>query len=193
MLAEIHSNLADLSIEQLNFLANIVIENITKSSEIDEDELKEKLAITKVNEMINPKSAISCIRFLLVSAARHNTDNLVFSTELQQLGLPKEHALEMANVLELHSRGLRDKLADNSLMVNELENVSVTTPENTIECIQLKIDIKNEIIEGISQPSSHIVNLSKSDIPKLLTELKAIQKTMEDLDYESKCKKNVEQ
>lgn len=61
------------------------------------------------------KSAVACINFLLISAARHSTEGSVFNEELQQLGLPKDHAASMCSVLSNYSAQIRKKLMDLSL------------------------------------------------------------------------------
>lgn len=136
--------------------------------------------------MDTPKAAFACIRFLLVSAARFNTESSVFGTELQQLGLPKDHTTVMCRVLEDYVSQIRSKLRQSSLTINELESVARTIPENTIDCVQLRFNIKNEIVNGVPQGTSHAVNVNRSDIPVLLKELKSIKSIMDDYDNESK-------
>lgn len=58
------------------------------------------------------KTAVACIHFLLNNAARHNASELVFNEELQQLGLPKEHAEAMCSILTLHAPAIRQRLID---------------------------------------------------------------------------------
>lgn len=136
--------------------------------------------------MDTPKAAFACIRFLLVSAARFNTESSVFGTELQQLGLPKDHTTVMCQVLEDYVSQIRSKLRQSSLTINELESVTRSVPENTIDCVQLQFNIKNEIVNGVPQRTNHAVNINRSDIPVLLKELKSIKTIMDGYDYESK-------
>lgn len=136
--------------------------------------------------MDTPKAAYACIRYLLVSAARFNTESSVFGTELQQLGLPKDHTTVMCQVLEDYVSQIRSKLRQSSLTINELESVTSTIPENTIDCVQLQFGIKNEIINGVPQRTTHEVNVNCSDISILLKELKSIKSIMDGYDYESK-------
>lgn len=65
--------------------------------------------------MKSVKSAMSCIRFLLVNAARFETNESTFSTELQQLGLPAEHSTAICRVFKEQSENIREYLTKNSL------------------------------------------------------------------------------
>ncbi|KXJ73071.1 hypothetical protein RP20_CCG016567 [Aedes albopictus] len=184
VLAEIHSNLAVLSSEQLQEVAHHVARCIV-GEDVPEDNVRAIFGISK-GSMDTPKAAFACIRFLLVSAARFNTESSVFGTELQQLGLPKDHTTVMCQVLEDYVSQIRSKLRQSSLTINELESVTCSVPENTIDCVQLQFNIKNEIVNGVPQRTNHAVNINRSDIPVLLKELKSIKTIMDGYDYESK-------
>ncbi|XP_055610212.1 COMM domain-containing protein 4 [Uranotaenia lowii] len=184
VLAEIHSNLAVLSSEQLDQVAEFVAKGIL-GNEVPEDQVRKVFGISK-GSMDTPKAAFACIRFLLVSAARFNTESSIFGTELQQLGLPKDHTTVMCRVLEDYVSQFRSVLLRSSLKINELESVSSSIPEGTIDCVQLQFDIANEIVNGVSQPASHTVNVNRSDIPILLKELKTIKSIMDGYDFEAK-------
>lgn len=212
MLAEIHSNLAVLGVEQLAEVAQHVAKCIAGGEDVpvglhystvvwvneslnrwvvglsvsfQEDKVRAIFGITK-GTMDSPKAAFACIRFLLVSAARFSTESSVFGTELQQLGLPKDHTTVMCRVLEEYVGQIRTKLWQSSLTINELENVTSSIPENTIDCVQLQLGIKNEIINGVPQRTTHAVNINRCDVPVLLKELKTIKAIMDGYDYEAK-------
>ncbi|XP_052870501.1 COMM domain-containing protein 4-like [Anopheles cruzii] len=85
VLAEIHSNLAQLTTDQLNELGEHTAKSIL-GADLSESDLSQ---IYPKGSLDAPKGAIACLRFLLTSAARYDTDVGVFGTELQQLGLPK--------------------------------------------------------------------------------------------------------
>jgi COMM domain containing 4 len=126
----------------------------------------------------------------LVSASQHNTDTNTFSAELQQLGLPKEHSSALCRVMDEYSGEIRKYLASRSLTVNELADVSFNIPPNTIDCAQLVFKIKNEIVNGVSQPTTHRVNVSKVNILTMLNELKVIKNIVDTCDYEKKYNEN---
>lgn len=61
------------------------------------------------------KTAIACIRFLIVNATRHNAPDATFDAELQQLGLPKEHSAAICRVHTEYADAVRTFLAENTL------------------------------------------------------------------------------
>lgn len=127
------------------------------------------------------KSAFSCVRFLLISAVRFNIGKDVFSIELQQLGLPREHSLAMGKVLDEHSTSLTENLKSKSLTINDLMDVKCKESDG-IDCVKLEMEIKNSISGGNVFKE---INISSSDIPILLKELKIIKSNMDELDYEN--------
>lgn len=74
--------------------------------------------MTNKSDLKSIKSAISCIRYLLVNATRFQTDETTFSTELQQLGLPMEHSVAICRVYKEQSNNIEEYLAKNSLTGN---------------------------------------------------------------------------
>jgi hypothetical protein len=50
--------------------------------------------------------------------------------------------------------------------------------------------IKNEIVNGVSQPTTHRVNVSKANILTMLNELKVIKNIVDTCDYEKKYNEN---
>uniref|UniRef100_A0A182U8E3 COMM domain-containing protein n=1 Tax=Anopheles melas TaxID=34690 RepID=A0A182U8E3_9DIPT len=184
VLAEIHSNLAQLTTGQLNDLGEHTAKSIL-GEEIPEAEISKIYSITK-GSMDGPKGGIACLRFLLTSASRYNTESAEFSTELQQLGLPKEHTAILCRLLDDYVQKIRAVLREKSLSINQLETFSCSIPKNTIDCIQLKIGIQNEIVDGLPRKTAHTVNLNRNDALLLLSELKAVRDTMESYNFDKK-------
>lgn len=80
---------------------------------LQEDKLKSSFGANK-GDLKTIKSAISCIRFLLINAGRFQTDETTFSTELQQLGLPVEHSGAISRVFSEQSENIQKHLIDTS-------------------------------------------------------------------------------
>lgn len=70
------------------------------------------------NDLKSIKSAMSCIRFLLVSAARFQIDETTYLTEMQQLGLPQEHSSAICRVFREQKDNIQEYLTKNSLTGN---------------------------------------------------------------------------
>lgn len=177
ILAIIHSNLCGLSSVKLKVFASNVVRVILSEQPIDE----QKFADTFAGSIDDSKSAYYCVRFLLLSAVRFGIAKDVFSIELQQLGLPREHSLALGKVLDENSASLKNHLKDKSLTINELSEVSCKESDG-IDCIKMEMKIKNSLIGGTIHKE---INISKTDIPILLKELKIIKSKMDELDYEN--------
>lgn len=160
------------------FAANVV-RIILSEDPVDEQKFAEVFG----GSIDDSKSAFSCVRFLLLSAVRFNISKDVFSIELQQLGLPREHSLALGKVLDEHSASLREHLKGKSLTMNELSDVKFKESEG-IECVTLEMKIENFMPGGGSCVTKD-VNISKIDLPILLKELKIIKSQMDQLDYEN--------
>lgn len=136
--------------------------------------------------MNKQKSAFSSLRFLLINAVRYQTETATFNAELQQLGLPREHSMNICRILDEYASKIKAILIKSSLTVNELDKVNCNVPPNTIDCLQLELNIANEIIDGVSQNVQHKVNIHKDDIPILVKELKTIKGIMDNINYDKK-------
>lgn len=178
ILAGIHSNLCGLSSVKLKVFASHVVKIILSGEAIDE----QKFADAFGGSIDDSKSAYSCVRFLILSAVRFGIGKDVFSIELQQLGLPREHSLQLGKVLEEHSSTLREHLKSKSLTINELADVRCKESSG-IDCVKLEMDIKNYISGGGNV--SKEININKRDIPVLLKELKIIKEKMDQLENEN--------
>lgn len=136
-------------------------------------------------DVVLQKASYECVRFLILSAVRHNTDSNTFNTELQQIGCPKEHSVALCKVLDENSVKLQNYLKMQTLRINKLEDVRVV-PTSAIDCVQLELKVSNEIVDGVSQNVTHNLNIQNDDLKVLLKELKTIRGIMENLDYENK-------
>lgn len=149
---------------------------------MSEEPIDEQKFSTAFGDSIeDSKSAYSCVRFLLLSAVRFNIGKDVFSIELQQLGLPREHSLALGKVLDEHAVTLKENLKTKSLTINELAKVQCKESDG-IDCIKLDMEIKNPLF---GEKTFKEVNISRDDIPILLKELKIIKTKMDELDYDN--------
>lgn len=64
---------------------------------------------------VDLKACVACITYILTSATRFNCDSNALQTELQQLGLPREHSTSIKRTLDDQFNNLTEKLA--SLMI----------------------------------------------------------------------------
>ncbi|KPP62022.1 COMM domain-containing protein 4-like, partial [Scleropages formosus] len=70
------------------------------------------------------KASLAVLTFILLSASKHDVDSESLSSELQQLGLPKEHTTGLCKSYEDKHTALQEKLRETSLRFSRLEGVS---------------------------------------------------------------------
>ncbi|GAB0193976.1 COMM domain-containing protein 4 [Grus japonensis] len=120
VLAEI-STLAKISSVKLKLICAQVLRDLL--GEAIEYEKILKLTSDAKLESGDVKATIAVLGFILSSAAKHNVDSESLSSELQQLGLPKEHASGLCRSYEEKQSSLQDSLRACSLRLNQLGSV----------------------------------------------------------------------
>ncbi|XP_053954306.1 COMM domain-containing protein 4 [Anastrepha ludens] len=179
VLAEIISTLSVLSAKDLESLAELVAKRII-GQQLEESVVKSLTADISTDG----KSAVACIHFLLINASRHAISESVFSEEIQQLGLPKEHAASMCRVLATNVTAIRQRLREKAFRINELSSVcyippAADSPANTVGCAQFELKISQELIDGLPEDTTHVLNIEHANVHALLEELKEVRTTLQ--------------
>ncbi|XP_037721867.1 COMM domain-containing protein 4 isoform X2 [Drosophila subpulchrella] len=176
VLAEIISTLSNLTIENLEQLSDLVALRICGQT-FEESKIK-SLTSTLTNE---GKTAVACIHFMLINAARYSCTESIFGEEIQQLGLPKDHAAAMCRVLQKHSAAIRQTLIDKAFKINELQSVrDITSPGQTPpNYTTLELKISQELVDGLPKDTTHVVNIDRAQAKALLAELKLARDVMQ--------------
>lgn len=145
---------------------------------------------------------------MLTNASRYSCSESSFGEEIQQLGLPKDHAAAMCRVLQTHAAGIRQKLIDKSFRsgcsiisyksipycnpyssffaVNELQSVRNITSlgETPTNCATLELKISQELVDGLPADTTHVLNIECAQLATLLEEMKVARDIM--MKYENK-------
>ncbi|EDW70221.2 uncharacterized protein Dvir_GJ13685, isoform B [Drosophila virilis] len=181
VLAEIISTLSNLSVDNLEQLAQIVAKRISGA------QFEEAVVRSLTSSVTNDgKTAVACVHYMLTNAARYSCSETIFGEEIQQLGLPKDHAAAMCRVLQAHATVIRQKLIDKAFRINELQSIrNVTSPgETPPNCATLELKISQELVDGLPKDTTHIVNIECAQLGALLDEMKLARDIM--LKYENK-------
>nr|CAD7423470.1 unnamed protein product [Timema monikensis] len=112
ILAEINT-LAKMSSVKMKLLC----QQVAKSSlgeEMDYDKVK-KLTSDAKFEVGDVKASVAAVEFILTSSSRHDVEEDVLSSELQQLGLPREHSTSLVRVYSDNLAAFTSKLKSESL------------------------------------------------------------------------------
>ncbi|KAG5273543.1 hypothetical protein AALO_G00152520 [Alosa alosa] len=181
VLAEI-STLAKLSSVKMKLLCVQVLKDLLEDG-IDYDKV-EKLTTDAKFEMGDIKASIAVLSFILTSAAKHDVDSESLSSELQQLGLPKEHTTGLCKSYEDKHTALQDKLRESSLRLGRLESVSWRV-DYTLSSSELKevnepsVQLRLQAQEPESgSTQTTVVAITADKFRVLLTELKQAQAMM---------------
>ncbi|XP_017863876.1 PREDICTED: COMM domain-containing protein 4 [Drosophila arizonae] len=181
VLAEIISTLSNLTVDNVEQLAQLVAKRIC--GEPFEEAAIRSLTSSASND---GKTAVACVHYMLTNAARYSCTEAIFNEEIQQLGLPKDHAKAMSRVLQSNAMAIRQQLIDKAFRINELQSIrNVTSPgETPPNCATLELKISQELVDGLPKDTTHIVNIECAQLGALLDEMKLARDIM--LKYESK-------
>ncbi|XP_072881112.1 COMM domain-containing protein 4 [Hemitrygon akajei] len=181
VLAEI-STLAKVSSVKIKLLCVQVLKDLLGEG-IDYEKITKLTADAKFDSS-DIKATIAVLNFVLSSAAKYGVNGESLSSELQQLGLPKEHAVALCKSYEDKHTVLQDKLKESSLRLNKLDSVSwrvdYTLSSSEMKevnepIVHLKINVKNVDTDAV-EPT--VVSVSADKFRVLLTELKQAQALM---------------
>ncbi|XP_059802145.1 COMM domain-containing protein 4 [Hypanus sabinus] len=181
VLAEI-STLAKVSSVKIKLLCVQVLKDLLGEG-IDYEKITKLTADAKFDSS-DIKATIAVLNFVLSSAAKYGVNGESLSSELQQLGLPKEHAVALCKSYEDKHTVLQDKLKESSLRLNKLDSVSwrvdYTLSSSEMKevnepIVHLKINVKNVDTDAV-EPT--VVSVSADKFRVLLAELKQAQALM---------------
>lgn len=178
VLAEI-STLAKMSSVKMKLLCAQVLKDLLGDG-IDYDKVTKLTADAKF-ESGDIKASVAVLSFIFSSVAKHDVDIESLSSELQQLGLPKEHTTGLCKAYEDKHSALQEQLKELSLRLGRLEAVSwrvdYTLSSSELRevnkpCVQLKLQVQGAE-SGVSETT--VVSVSTDKFRVLLFELKQAQ------------------
>ncbi|XP_068595546.1 COMM domain-containing protein 4 isoform X1 [Brachionichthys hirsutus] len=184
VLAEI-STLAKISSVKMKLLCAQVLKDLLGEG-IDYDKVTKLTADAKF-ESGDIKASVAVLSFIFSSAAKHDVDSESLSSELQQLGLPKEHTTGLCKSYEDKHNALQDKLRETSLRLGRLKGVSwrvdYTLSSSELRevnepMVHLKLELQGAA-SGSTETSVFAVSADKFRV--LLAELKQAQAMMNSL------------
>ncbi|CAG2212583.1 COMM domain-containing protein 4-like [Mytilus edulis] len=184
VLAEI-STLSKVTSVKIKLLCIQVIKDLLDVG-IDYDKVYKLTADAKF-ETGDVKASVAVLSFILCSAAKYNVDGESLSNELQQLGLPKEHATALTKSYSDSLEKLQAQLRKHSLRLSQLDSVewrvdyilSSSHLKNIDEpCVQLRLKVRDPNTDNV-KPVTFTVTADKFRI--LLNELKQADSLMENL------------
>lgn len=182
VLAEI-STLAKISSVKLKLIgAQVLKEQLGEA--IDYEKIL-KLTADARFESGDIKATVAVLCFILSSAAKHNVSGDNLSSELQQLGLPREHAVSLCRSYDEKQTALQETLRENSLRLSRLSSLSWRVDQTLSSSIIREVNepvVHLNLCMKDSTDSKHVnVSMSASKLRVLLTELKQALEMMNSL------------
>ncbi|XP_040113234.1 COMM domain-containing protein 4 [Oryx dammah] len=181
VLAEI-STLAKISSVKLRLLCGQVLKDLLGEG-IDYEKIL-KFTMDARFESGDVKATVAVLSFILSSAAKHSVDGESLSSELQQLGLPKEHAASLCRCYEEKQSSLQARLRVCSLRVNRLVGVGwrvdYTLSSSLLRTVEEPlVHLRLEVTAAPGGPVQPVaMSLSADKFQVLLADLKQAQTLM---------------
>jgi hypothetical protein len=162
-----------------------------------------KLAADNAEGLSDIKGAVAAVHFMIVNAAKYDVDEESLTTEIQQLGLPKENADTIARQFREHKDTLRARFGEESYRTSRLlsadwrlDQVIASSQQGSLKGpllhLKLQIDTKPQsgAIVGVATAAdaddSRIQNdafeLSVDKLAVLVHELTAARNAFRDLE-----------
>ncbi|RNA30365.1 COMM domain-containing 4 [Brachionus plicatilis] len=189
ILAEI-ATISKISSIKAKQLTNLVSYSIIKNEEIEKEKL-EKLANDSKLEFNDIKACVALLEFVLKCSVKYGCNGEILSSELQQLGLPKEHSTSICKVYDDIQSKLEVCLKNSSLKLNGLESItwrldyifsSNLNPKINEPLVNVKFKINN--IQNVNKPYDSVtISLDSNKLKLLIHELKQARSLMSQ--YES--------
>jgi len=183
VLAEIQT-LSKLSSVKFKLLCSQVTKSLVDNDgQLDVAKL-EKLCADAKFEWNDVKAAVAALHFVVTNAAKYDVRVDELSDEIQQLGLPKEHATGLGKVYSDHAVAVRARMREKSLKLNSLEKVdwrvdfvlgSSSEPESRQPEVHLRLDVRDADTDKIT-PLGFAMDPEQCRL--LLHELTAAEKIM---------------
>ncbi|XP_065171794.1 COMM domain-containing protein 4-like [Atheta coriaria] len=164
------NNLSKLSSVKLKQLTNVVAKGFGAPT-LMMGNAEKLFSDSKLDPTISLKACIACIQYILYSTVRYNCDHNALNSELQQLGLPREHSTAIKKVIDDQAQEIHAILKSSSLKINPLQDVSLSIDDET-NCAKMQLTINGNTRNVIMTP--HTVDV-------LLDNLKRVQQTMVEL------------
>ncbi|XP_044765155.1 COMM domain-containing protein 4 [Coccinella septempunctata] len=170
VLAIIINNLAKLSSAKLKLLSQIVADGIIKPP-LEIEEAEKLFSESKLDSDLELKACIACLRFIIFSTCKFQCETSALFSELQQLGLPREHSSSLKKVVDEKQDAILKILKASGLKVNPLESVSVEVAKESSAIIM------NVQVNGQTEQCT----IAKETVSVLLKNLKESKMRMEEL------------
>ncbi|VVC40383.1 Hypothetical protein CINCED_3A008209 [Cinara cedri] len=181
LLAEINS-LSRMTSIKMHLLATECSICLIDQDATNLDKVKALMADVKL-DVTNYKACAAAITFILKKAACHNVPRDHLNNELQQIGLPREHASVLCQVYSKNIDLISTELRNESLRIGQLNDVDISKDGDGEYLIKFKM-VNTPKRFGKEKEDSFL--LTKEQIQILIAEFSDAHKRMIELAQECK-------
>ncbi|XP_066586284.1 COMM domain-containing protein 4 [Prorops nasuta] len=174
LLAEIVT-LSRMTSIKMKLLGQAVAKSLAEG-EFDEDKVKKIVQDAKL-DLSDAKAMVAALELIFTSSARHGVSAADLSSELQQLGLPREHSTAIARLHTDFCPQITASLTSQSLRVSRLSSIEVLPCDSQSPISTVTLKLKK--VDGEDEETT--INITKEDVHVLLAELKRAKSLMENL------------
>ncbi|KAG8033910.1 hypothetical protein G9C98_008391 [Cotesia typhae] len=151
---------------KMKLLGALVVKSILSNGEIDEDKIKKLTQDAKL-DWDDAMSIISALEMIITSSARYEVNADDLSSELQQLGLPKEHSIVIGRLHTDNYNQIHDHLLVQSLRLNALTSIDIETKKDeTKNSVMVTMRLKIKKLDGDDEKVS--INIPKDKLAVLI-------------------------
>ncbi|XP_011503211.1 PREDICTED: COMM domain-containing protein 4 isoform X2 [Ceratosolen solmsi marchali] len=165
-----------MSASKMKIISNVVIKSITEEEIVGEEQIKKLVHDIRL-EVGEIKAVIAALDMIFTSSARNSVSSTDLSSELQQLGLPREHSTVISRLHTENCAQLAAVLTMQSLRLSRLSSIEAIPSEPTTPFAKVALKIKTL---GYKEKET-IINIPKDKLSELLTELKNVRTLMEEV------------
>ncbi|CAG5075946.1 Similar to Commd4: COMM domain-containing protein 4 (Mus musculus) [Cotesia congregata] len=164
---------------KMKLLGALVVKSILSNGEIDEDKIKKLTQDAKL-DWDDAMSIVSALEMIITSSARYEVNADDLSSELQQLGLPKEHSIVIGRLHTDNYNQIHDHLLAQSLRLNALSSIDIETKKDeTKNSVMVTMGLKIKKLDGDDEKVS--INIPKDKLAVLIEEMKKVRGIMEEM------------
>ncbi|EDV21144.1 COMM domain-containing protein 4 [Trichoplax sp. H2] len=185
VLAEI-TNLSKMSSVKMKLLITQVIKCMLEG-ELNYDKVYKLTADAKF-DLSDIKGSIATSHFILCNAAKYNMESDALCNELQQLGLPKEHATGLCRAYHDNVEKLRQVLQDTSLRLSKFKScdwrvdyVMSSSVQQQVDQPEFHLKLNYTATDSNDEVKSAAFTTDREGLRELIRELKEARKVMESL------------
>ena len=119
VLAEIN-NLSKISSVKLKLICTQAVKLFTHANSFEPEKVQKHLSDAKLDSEQDVQGILAAILFLLKGAVSHQVANDAFVSEMQQIGLPKEHSGVLGRTLQTNLELIMNTLREQSFRIGRV-------------------------------------------------------------------------